>query len=283
MRLGNRKILKGISITNLAKAMIGEMIERSWRHGKLLFAALDKGKRLALHFGMTGSLAYFKDLDDNPRHDRLRLDLDNEHHLAFVDQRMLGRVGLTSDPETYVGESGLGPDALAISKSKKAFADLFGGRRGQFKAALMDQSFVAGIGNIYFDEILFQARLHPRARIERLDSETIAMLCRVTREVLETAIRCDLTTGSFIECLPKNFLLPCRRPGDRCPYYPRGMAPHPWHPRDIRGPRRQPRALERLPRVHQSRADEGGARKDCRQRIKKLGRTAVFEHPSLGN
>lgn len=131
MRLGNRKILKGISITNLAKAMIGEMIERSWRHGKLLFAALDKGKRLALHFGMTGSLAYFKDLDDNPRHDRLRLDLDNEHHLAFVDQRMLGRVGLTSDPETYVGESGLGPDALAISKSKKAFADLFGGRRGQ--------------------------------------------------------------------------------------------------------------------------------------------------------
>jgi formamidopyrimidine-DNA glycosylase len=217
VRLGNRKILKGISITNLTKAVIGETIERSWRHGKLLFAALDKGKWLTLHFGMTGSLAYFKDLDDDPRHDRLRLDLDNEHHLAFVDQRMFGRVGLTSDPETYVAEAGLGADALAISKSEKAFADLFGGRRGQVKDALMDQSVVAGIGNIYSDEILFQARLHPRVRIERLDSETIAMLCRVTRKVLETAIRCDPTTGSFIECLPKNFLSPHRRPGDRCP------------------------------------------------------------------
>lgn len=141
VRLGNRKILKGISITNLAKAMIGETIERSWRHGKLLFAALDKGKQLTLHFGMTGSLAYFKDLDDDPRHYRLRLDLDNEHHLAFVDQRMFGRVGLTSDPETYVAEAGLGPDALAISKSKKAFAELFGGRRGQVKAALMQYLF----------------------------------------------------------------------------------------------------------------------------------------------
>ena len=53
-----------------------------------------------------------------------------------------------------------------------------------------------------------------RARIERLDSETIAMLCRVTRKVLETAIRCDPTTGNFIECVPKNFLLPHRRSGE---------------------------------------------------------------------
>ena len=217
VHVANRTILAAISGAKLAREVRGETIERSRRHGKHLFAALGHEKWLTLHFGMTGHLDYFKDLDDDPRHDRLRFDLDNGDHLAFVDQRMFGRVGLTADPETYIAEAHLGPDALALSGKEKAFAARFAKRRGQVKAALMDQSILAGIGNIYSDEILFQARLHPKARVEGLNSSRIAALCRATHSVLKTAIECDPTTDGFIDRLPKRSLLPHRRTGGHCP------------------------------------------------------------------
>ncbi|MGO8915503.1 MAG: zinc finger domain-containing protein [Stellaceae bacterium] len=81
----------------------------------------------------------------------------------------------------------------------------------------MDQTIVAGIGNIYSDEILFQARLHPRSRADHLDRGALKRLFSKTRSVLRTAIRRGGGSGQMLERLPRGFLIHQRKKGGRCP------------------------------------------------------------------
>lgn len=217
VKVGSHKILHGISGPRLAKTLAGHALESTHRHGKHLFAGLDNGDWLALHFGMTGHLAYFKDLADDPKHDRLRLDFANGYHLAFVNQRLFGSVELTGDPGTFVEAAGLGPDALDDSLDEGAFRELFAGRRGQVKSALMDQSLMAGIGNVYSDEILFQAGIHPKTRIDNINPKEISKLYRTMRRVLEKAIDCGAGSEELLERLPRSYLLIRREDGAKCP------------------------------------------------------------------
>jgi formamidopyrimidine-DNA glycosylase len=211
------RILQGISARKLARALTRRKITRSRRHGKHLFAALNDGHWLALHFGMTGYFASFKDLRDDPAHDRLRLDFTDGRHLAFVNQRKFGKLHLIDDPDDFIAEDNLGPDALDKSVTPKKFRELLQGRRGEIKAALMDQSLLAGIGNIYSDEILFQARLHPKARVEQLTGRQIGTLHRVMRRVLRTAIRKGAGSDVLFQRAPRSYLLRHRESGARCP------------------------------------------------------------------
>jgi formamidopyrimidine-DNA glycosylase len=211
------RMLQGISAPKLAHALTGRKITRSRRHGKHLFAGLDKGPWLALHFGMTGYFAYFKKPEDDPLHDRLRFDFRDGSHFAFVNQRKFGRLRLIDDPDDFIAAERLGPDALDRSVTLKKFRALLGKRRGEIKAALMDQSLIAGIGNIYSDEILFQARLHPKARVEDLDSKQIGKLYRVMRRVLPTAIGKGAGSETLFERAPRSYLLRHREPGAACP------------------------------------------------------------------
>ena len=123
VQLGDRRALDGVSGQRLARAVKGRKIERSRRHGKHLFAALHRGPWLTLHFGMTGHLVRFRRPKDDPRFDRVRFDLDRGDHLAFVDQRIFGRVGLTADPDTYIVDARLGPDALTLARDPDAFVE----------------------------------------------------------------------------------------------------------------------------------------------------------------
>jgi formamidopyrimidine-DNA glycosylase len=211
------RMLQKISGRELARALTHRKIMRSRRHGKHLFAGLDDGHWLALHFGMTGFLAYFKDLGDDPAHDRLRLDFANGWHLAFINQRKFGKLQLIDDPNEFIVEGNLGPDALDRAVSVKKFRELLSGRRGELKAALMDQSLLAGIGNIYSDEILFQARLHPRTHVEDLDKSQIGKLHRVMRRVLKTAIKKGAGSDALFERAPRSYLLRHRESGATCP------------------------------------------------------------------
>lgn len=205
------KILGGVSARKLQGALQGRAFESTRRHGKNLFVALDDGGWLLMHFGMTGDLKYFKDMDQDPPHDRLLISFENLYHLAFDDSRMFGKVDLVEDPEAFVREKKLGPDPLALDAP--SFRERFEGRRGGVKAALMNQKVVAGIGNIYSDEILFQARLHPLKRVERLDSEALDGLHKETHRVLTSAIE----RGAHPNELPDFFLLSHRREGEECP------------------------------------------------------------------
>ena len=207
----NEKILGGVSARELQSTLKGRTFESTRRHGKNLFVALDNGGWLLMHFGMTGDLEYFEDLDRDPPHDRFLISFENGYHLAFEDQRMFGNVDLIEDLDDFVRKKKLGPDALELDPA--SFRERFEGRKGSVKAALMNQQLVAGVGNIYSDEMLFQARLHPETRIEQLDDATLEKLFEETRRVLETAIE----RGAYPQELPDNFLLSHRREGERCP------------------------------------------------------------------
>src|SRR5213083_2821746 len=141
---------------------------------------------LRLHFGMTGSLQYFKHDEQSPKHARVLFVFANTYRLAFEDQRKFGEVGLLKDVDEFLKKRALGPDALSINLSQ--FRTIFQERRGAVKTILLNQKLIAGIGNIYTDEILFRARIHPATQITRLGNKHINRLFAAMRHVLEKAI-----------------------------------------------------------------------------------------------
>jgi formamidopyrimidine-DNA glycosylase len=204
--------LGNVTAAGLRSSLSGHAFQSVQRHGKHLFAALDSGAWLAMHFGMTGSLRYFDGPDPEPDYDRVRFDFANGHHLGYNDPRLLGRINLIDDPDDYIADKGLGPDALALTYP--VFKNiLLAHGNGIAKSVLMDQGALAGIGNIYSDEILFQAGVHPKTKVGTLDERALKALYNATKTVLKKAIE----RGADPERLPDDYLLPHRRAGEVCP------------------------------------------------------------------
>src|SRR5439155_3826382 len=166
---------------------------------------------LRLHFGMTGSLQYFERKRQAPKHTRVLFVFANTHRLAFEDQRKFGEVGLLKDIDEFLKKRGLGPDALDITLSQ--FREILGKHRGSVKTILLNQNVIAGIGNIYADEIVFRARIHPATQVSTLKEKTVAKLFRAARYILEKAIEAK----ADMDRMPKSWLLPHRGRGGKCP------------------------------------------------------------------
>jgi formamidopyrimidine-DNA glycosylase len=210
----DRGMLKGVSAKKLKQQIQDRRFTSSRRHGKYLFAALDNGGWLLLHFGMTGFLKYFKDPEKQPGHVRLRIRFANGYHLAYDCQRKLGEIGLTKDPGEFIDAKGLGPDALAPDLDLGSFKKILSRSRGSIKGALMNQNMLAGIGNVYADEILFQTGVHPKTKANELKEQTLAGLYRIMRtEVLPTAIKCRADPSQ----LPPDYIIPRRGKDAHCP------------------------------------------------------------------
>ena len=204
-------VLKGISARELARRLKARCFESSCRHGKHLFVRADGDLWLRLHFGMTGSLQYLKHQEPAPRHTRVLFAFANAHCLAFEDQRKFGEVGLLKDVDEFLKKRALGPDALDISLPQ--FKEIFGKHRAAVKTILLNQKLIAGIGNIYADEILFRARVHPATQISSLSGKTVMKLFRATRYILKRAIEAN----ADVALVPKSWLLRHRGKGGKCP------------------------------------------------------------------
>jgi formamidopyrimidine-DNA glycosylase len=206
-----QKSLHGITPLQFEARLAGQRLTGTQRHGKWLLAELDNRGALALHFGMTAFLRYHRTGTAEHRHDRVTLRFTNGAQLAFNDQRLFGRVSVVDDAKRFIRQQRLGPDALTVTR--KQFREVAGKRRGSLKAFLMDQRAHAGIGNLYADEILFQARLHPLARTDRLSEHMIQTLYRIMRRVLRTAIRRNADSKRF----PQAWLFRHRVKAGTCP------------------------------------------------------------------
>jgi formamidopyrimidine-DNA glycosylase len=213
--VNDARILGDLKQAQFVARLKGNQLERSRRHGKHLLVRLARDGWLTLHFGMTGDLRYVEPSKAEVPYDRVRFEFE-DGALVYVNRRMLGRVGLTDDADAFIAAEELGPDALDPTFDLAALSAALDGRR-EVKAALMDQSVVAGIGNIYADEILFQARLHPKTPGQTLSKAKRRALFGKIREVLETAIDTGAGAEQLLERLPKNYLLPQRRDGGVCP------------------------------------------------------------------
>lgn len=191
------------------KILTGHFFTSSERYGKYLFTYLDNEQILVFHFGMTGTLEYGP-LIDNP-YNRFSLHFQNSHILAFIDPRKFGRISLTSSMEDFIQEKKLGPDALHINY--KFFKELLKKRRGALKPLLLNQNFIAGIGNLYADEILYQSHLHPLTNADKLKPSEIEKMFISMKKVLKKAIE----YMDKPENLPDSYLLPHRYEGGKCP------------------------------------------------------------------
>jgi formamidopyrimidine-DNA glycosylase len=204
-------ILKGISARELARGLKGRRFKSTRRHGKHLFVRANDDLWLRLHFGMTGSLHYFKHEKQAPKHTRVVFVFANNHCLAIEDQRKFGEIGLIEDVNKFLKKRALGPDALDITLSQ--FTEILGKHRGSVKSILLNQKLIAGIGNIYADEILFRARVHPATQISSLSGKTVTKLFRATRYILKRAIEAK----ADVDLMPKSWLLAHRGKGGKCP------------------------------------------------------------------
>lgn len=142
---------------------------------------------LIVHLGMTGRLTVIGSGEPVAPHTHVFFVLDDGRELRYMDVRRFGRMLLVPEPELEKFKGRLGKEPLEIGAEE--FSHLFESRRARIKALLLDQSVLCGIGNIYADESLFRARLHPARIAERLTKEQLFALHRAVRTVLEEAIR----------------------------------------------------------------------------------------------
>jgi formamidopyrimidine-DNA glycosylase len=176
------------------------------RRGKLAVIELDGGRALVFHLKMTGQLVLAPPSAPIDKHVRLTARFSNRaFELRFRDVRKFGFLCCLVPGGSVPELERLGPEPLETSRA--AFAVLVGGRRGRVKSVLLDQSVLAGIGNIYADEILFKARVHPVSPASALSAASLDAMWRATRAVLRRAIA---RKGSSI----RNYVDADGEPGD---------------------------------------------------------------------
>jgi formamidopyrimidine-DNA glycosylase len=213
VRVDDDRILSGTSAQALGRRLKGSRLQGTRRHGKHLFARISGGGWLLLHFGMTGELDYGESNGGLPEYARVVLEFENGRRLAYISRRMLGEVAVLNDADAFIAEHDLGLDALDDAITPEWLQQQFASRPGPVKTALMDQSLIAGIGNVYSDEILFQAGLHPKTRSNRLNHEDLAHLRRTMRRVLRTTAGHQADPAQF----PGSYLTTRREKDGRCP------------------------------------------------------------------
>lgn len=177
------RLVQGITPDELRPRLIGARFEAVDRRGKLLIFRLnDERGYLLLHRRMSGNLLHRRYGAPADPYTRLVLSLDDDSELRFVDLRKFGRLWLVDDPTKITAD--LGPEPLEETFTIETLAEALGRRQSPIKAVLLDQTAIAGLGNLYADESLFLAGVHPRRPSAGLTLEHLAALHRGIREAL---------------------------------------------------------------------------------------------------
>jgi formamidopyrimidine-DNA glycosylase len=170
----------------------GRKILRIYRRAKYIVMDLDRGLFLAIHLRMSGRLKLRSGPIAADKHIHVVLNLGDGRSLQFHDTRKFGRFYLVGSLDRLFAS--LGPEPLAKAFDVCAFAKRMAGKRRQIKPLLLDQSFLAGLGNIYVDESLWTAGIHPLRRADTLQQQEIKDLHRAIRKVLKKGLRNAGTT-----------------------------------------------------------------------------------------
>ncbi len=175
-----------------ARRLRGQIITGVRRRGKWVVIALEGGDTLLVHLRMSGRLLVEAEACMDTRHLRAVFLLDDGRRLSFVDARKFGRLWLGNDPSAVLGE--LGPEPLSDGFTATQFNKMLAGQHRRIKSLLLDQRFLAGLGNIYTDEALWRAGIHPLRRASTLTPIEVRRLHRAIRSVLRAAIAGGGTT-----------------------------------------------------------------------------------------
>lgn len=198
------------------KRILGQIVKDVGRRGKFIMMKFSNDT-LLIHLRMSGDIVIEEQTEPVATHHRMMLDMDGDIRLAFNDTRKFGRIWLVADPQTIVGN--LGPEPLNGDFNAEDLHRRLLSHSRQLKPLLLDQSFIAGLGNIYTDEALHRAKLHPLLISNTLDISQTERLWSSIREVLEEGIR---RQGASIDWIYRggdfqNYFAVYQRTGDPCP------------------------------------------------------------------
>jgi len=205
-----KSIKKPVNFNDFKRKVKGKMIKKIWRRAKNIILDLSDGYSLLIHQKMTGHLLLGKwelekgkwkakipgpiGADPMNRFLHLIFWLDNDWQLALSDLRKFAKVELwkTEELENSEGMKKLGPEPLEKEFTFKKFKETLRpaqGKKGKIKQVLMDQAIISGIGNIYSDEILWRAKIHPFKDISKLSNKELEKIYKTIRELLPLAIK----------------------------------------------------------------------------------------------
>jgi formamidopyrimidine-DNA glycosylase len=229
-RISGAKVYWPRTIADMAPATFckkikGCTIQKIVRRGKYIVIALSQGVTLLIHLRMTGHLNWVQRGKTRDKHEHVIVELDGNKDLRFHDTRKFGRFFLTMNPQAVLGK--LGPEPLAEGFTVALFCEMLRSCKRQIKPLLLDQRFIAGLGNIYVDEALWKARIHPLRISSSLSKKEMAALHRAIPYVLRTGLRNMGTTlgggaGNFYSVAGRrgrnaDELNVFRRDGQACP------------------------------------------------------------------
>ncbi len=180
----DKRIIKGISAGEFAARIKGKTLKEFLRRGKVLIVKLEDELFLIVHLRISGWILVSR---GEEKFSRVILDLSDGRKIHFCDQRVLGELKLIDDWQKLPIIKTMGPDPLSISK--REFIQMFSGKKTKIKPLLMDQSFLAGVGNVYAQESLFCAGIHPERNTDTLTPEELARLYTCLKDILKEAIR----------------------------------------------------------------------------------------------
>ncbi len=191
--------------------LVGHQFTQTDRHGKFIFAGSKSGPWMVVHLGMTGKLVAFDAPADPPNYTKFLIRFEGDRRLAFRCPRKLGMVKVVEDPQAFIEQGGYGPDALKITRQD--FVDRIGGTNGAIKSALMSQKKLAGIGNLWSDEIDYRMGIDPERTAKDLDEACLS----ATYDAMEDILRTVLETEATYSKLPEDWLVRNRKKGAKCP------------------------------------------------------------------
>jgi formamidopyrimidine-DNA glycosylase len=211
-------VIRNLLDGDFAGRLMAQQVAAVRRHGKYLLFHLASGDYVVLNPMLAGRLQYCLPNDGRLPRTYLVLTLDDGHELRYSDRRSMGKIYLTDDPARAPGFSELGPDALDPALTLEVFAERLRHFRGEIKGVLTRQTFIAGVGNAYADEILWQAGISPFRKRPQLSDEDVARLYDAMHQVLSTAIATlHQRVGADIHIEIRDFLRVHRRGGELCP------------------------------------------------------------------
>lgn len=198
-------------LSDFREYLIDQEFTESRRIGKYLFLKTTGDRVVVMHFGMTGRPDYYKAEEDRPKYGHIQISFGSGFHFSFINKRKFGWLDLAEDVDAYKNEIGLSDDARELKLDD--FLASFKNRKSYIKPILMDQSVAAGVGNWMADEILFQARIHPKSKVTDMDEADLKSIYQSMQHVIEVAIKHDAHYDDF----PSEFLIHNRKDGGICP------------------------------------------------------------------
>lgn len=184
------KIIKTPEAGQFKDTIVGKRIVKTARRGKYLLIDLSDGYTLAVHLRMTGRLLYIEPDEPVAKHTHVVFTLDNGRQLRFSDIRQFGRMWLapTASLHTLAGFKELGVEPMGEAFTREFLKRELRRRHARIKPLLLDQTFIAGLGNIYTDEALHRAKINPERLATTLTPREIVQLYHAIREVLQEGI-----------------------------------------------------------------------------------------------